>query len=77
MDLLKVAQNGNVKAIILLTADTDFVPIIKDIRNEHKVKVILAYFTDRRRKSAFSLSNHLWNVCDRKILIKKDYFCVN
>lgn len=74
MDLLKVAQNNKIKNIILLTSDTDFVPIIEDIRKNNKVIVILAYFTDKKRKSAFSLSNHLWNVCDDRILIKKEHF---
>jgi len=74
MDLLKTAQKRKVGTIILLTADTDFVPIIEEIRKDHKIKVILAYFTDRKRKSAFSLSNHLWDVCDDLILIKKDHF---
>jgi len=76
MDLLKVSQRKEVSTIILITADTDFVPIIEEIRKDHKIKVILAYFTDKRRKSAFSLSNHLWNVCDDKILIKKEHFGV-
>ena len=74
MDLLKVAQKQEVKTIILITSDTDFVPIIEDIKKVHGIKVILAYFTDRKRKSAFSLSNHLWKVCDEKIFIKKEYF---
>jgi len=74
MDLLKTAQKSIVETIILLTADTDFVPIINEIRKDHKIKVILAYFTDRQRKSAFSLSNHLWDVCEDKILIQKEHF---
>ncbi|MEK6914798.1 MAG: NYN domain-containing protein [Nanoarchaeota archaeon] len=74
MDLFKVSQRGTIKNLILLTADTDFVPIIKEIRKEYQVKIILAYFTDKRRKSGFSLSNHLWEVCDDKILIKRNNF---
>ncbi len=74
MDLLKVAQKKEVSNLLLITSDTDFVPIIKDIRKEHSVKVILGYFTDRRRKSSLSLSNHLWQACDEKILIKKSHF---
>ena len=74
MDLLKISQKKEIKNLIILTSDTDFVPIIQEIRKDFGVKVILAYFTDRRRKSAFSLSNHLWNVCDDKILIKKEFF---
>ena len=74
MDLLKTAQKRDIKSIIIITADTDFVPIINDIRKDYKIKVTLAYFTDRKRKSAFSLSNELWKSCDDKILIKKEYF---
>ena len=74
MDLLKIAKQGKVNSIVILTSDTDFVPIIKDIRGEHNVKVILGYFTDRKRKSAFSLSNYLWKACDYKLLIKREFF---
>ena len=74
MDLLKLSSQRKTNSIIILTSDTDFVPIIKDIRNEHNIEVILAYFTDKRRKSAFSLSNHLWKACSKRILIKKEYF---
>lgn len=74
MDLLKLSQKREVDTLILLTADTDFVPIIDSIQKEHKIRVILTYFTDKRRKSAFSLSNHLWNICKEKILIHKQDF---
>lgn len=74
MDLLKISQKKKVESVIITTADTDFVPIIEDVRKESGLKIILAYFTDRKRKSAFSLSNHLWGVADKKILIKENYF---
>ncbi len=73
IDLSRIPRKENIDEIILVSSDTDFVPIIEDIK-EDGVKVILAYFTDKRRKSAFSLSNHLWKVCKDKILIKKDHF---
>lgn len=76
MDLLKTAQKQEVKNVILLTSDTDFVPIIEDINKNSNVKIILAYFTDRKRKSALSLSNHLWNICKDKILVKREHFAV-
>ena len=72
MDLLKSSQDKYVKNIIILTADTDFVPIIKDIRDGKNL--ILAYFTDKKRKSAFTLSNHLWDVFKKKILVEFDDF---
>jgi len=68
MDLLKSSQRKEIDNIVILTADTDFVPIIKDIGLNKNL--ILAYFTDRKRKSAFTLSNHLWAVFKKKILIK-------
>ncbi len=74
MDLLKITEQGKTNSIIIITSDTDFVPIIKDIKERHNIKVILAYFTDRKRKSAFSLSNHLWNVCDKRFLLNKRHF---
>jgi len=74
MDLLKIDSQKKADSIIIITSDTDFVPIIKDIREEHKIQVILAYFTDKRRKSAFSLSNHLWKACSRRLLIKREHF---
>ena len=73
MDLLRVPRKVGIKNIIIVTSDTDFVPIIKDLKQEG-INTILAYFTDKRRKSAFSLSNHLWKICNKRILIKKEYF---
>ena len=73
MDLSRIPNKEGIKDLIVLTSDTDFVPIIKDLI-EDGINVILAYFTDRKRKSAFSLSNYLWRACKKKILIKKEYF---
>jgi len=72
MDLLKLSLDKNIDSILIMTADTDFVPVIKDIKNTKEV--ILVYFTDRKRKSGFTLSNHLWNICPRKILININDF---
>ncbi|OGJ19894.1 hypothetical protein A3K73_01045 [Candidatus Pacearchaeota archaeon RBG_13_36_9] len=74
MDLLKISSQKKANSVVIITSDTDFVPIINDIKEEHKMEVILAYFTDKKRKSAFSLSNHLWKACNKRILIKKEYF---
>ncbi|MBD3252490.1 NYN domain-containing protein [Candidatus Pacearchaeota archaeon] len=73
MDLSRIPKKENIDDIILLTSDTDFVPILKDLK-EDGINAILAYFTDKKRKSAFSLSNHLWKACKEKILIKKEHF---
>jgi len=73
IDLSRIPKKEGISEVILLTSDTDFVPIIKDLK-EDKIEVILAYFTDKKRKSGFSLSNHLWKACKKKILIKKEHF---
>ena len=52
MDLSRIPKKEGINNIILITSDTDFVPVIKDLR-EDKINVTLAYFTDRKRKSAF------------------------
>jgi len=74
MDLLKLSLNKEYDKILILTSDTDFVPVIEDIKKEKQV--VLVYFTDRKRKSGFTLSNHLWNVCDKKIRIGLTDFLV-
>ncbi len=74
MDLLKFSINKSFDKILLMTSDTDFVPIIEDIKGTKEV--VLIYFTDKKRKSGFTLSNHLWNVCDKKIRIGLEDFSV-
>ncbi len=61
------------KNIIIITADTDFVPILKNLRKKG-IKIILYYYTDKKRNSNFSMSNHLLDVCDKYILLSKKQF---
>lgn len=73
IDLSRIPKREKISDVIVLTSDIDFVPIINDL-SEDGINVILAYSTDRKRKSGLSLSNHLWKVCKDKIKIKKEYF---
>jgi len=73
IDLSRIPKKENISNVIVLTSDTDFVPIINDL-SEDGINVILAYFTDRKRKSGLSLSNHLWKACKDKIKIRKEFF---
>ncbi|MCH7567979.1 MAG: NYN domain-containing protein [Nanoarchaeota archaeon] len=73
IDLSRIPRIEGISDVIVLTSDTDFVPIINDL-SEDGINVILAYFTDKKRKSGLSLSNHLWNSCKDKIKIRKEYF---
>lgn len=78
-DLLRITQIRKYEAVILITADTDFAPIISNIKEDYPhSRIILAYYTDRLRNSPFSLSNHLWKEFTEKITIsKKDFFMEN
>jgi len=70
IDLVRKASE--VKNFILIACDTDFVPAIKDIRTKDKVKVTLYYFKDRN--PAFSMSDHILSVCDKKVRLTKEEF---
>lgn len=74
MDLMEAPLRDNLKTIILLTSDTDFVPILNKLRNDYKIKIILYYFTDRIRNSGFSMSNYILTACDIKVLLKIEDF---
>jgi len=71
MDLLSIPQEKNIKNVILIACDTDFVPVLEKIRSKG-YKIYLFHYNDYKRKSKFSMSNHLEIACDRTILIKKD-----
>ena len=67
MDLMNCA-NSSIKQIILIACDTDFVPILNELRKKG-IYITLYYFNDYRRKSRFSMSNHLLTTCDKHVLI--------
>ena len=72
MDLADVADK-DVKTLVLVICDTDFVPILKKLKNSG-IEIILFYFSDFKRNSKFSMSNHLFTVCSRHILIDLEHF---
>ena len=74
MDLMKASHENKVKNVILVACDTDYVPVIKELREKHHINVCLFHYTDRVRKSEFSLSNHLESSCDKCILLTKEHF---
>lgn len=74
MDLAEETIGRKIKSIIFLACDTDFVPILNRIRSNNQIKVILYYFTDRKRGSLFSMSNHILTACDVKVLLTDEYF---
>ncbi len=77
IDLLREPPQQKIKTTILLACDTDFVPVLNTLRQQHHIKVILYYFTDKTRNSLFSLSNHIFTACDAKILLTAEDFKKN
>lgn len=71
MDLFDQCYNRDVKRIIILTCDMDFVPILNKLRDTG-INVILYYFNDFARGSDFSMSNHILTACDLSVLITRD-----
>ncbi len=77
MDLIEEPIKRDIKTIILIACDTDFVPILNNLRKEKDIRVILFYYTDRKRNSNFSMSNHILTACDKKVLLQQDHFIEN
>jgi uncharacterized LabA/DUF88 family protein len=74
MDLLSEAAANRGLTFILVACDTDFVPILKEIKEKFGIRVVLYYFTDRVRSSKFSMSNHILTACNTSVLMTKDMF---
>jgi uncharacterized LabA/DUF88 family protein len=77
MDLCQEPLARKICTIIIIAADTDFVPILNELRIRHQIKVILYYFTDRHRKSIFSMSNHLLTAVTKSVILGKEDFGLN
>ena len=63
----------DIKKIILISSDTDFCPVIEDIK-KRRMKIILFTYFDRKRGSPFSLSNHLLKSCSKWIKLTEGDF---
>jgi len=75
IDLSHIKEDfPHIKTIILISSDTDFCPIIKDIKERSKIEVILYTYFDKKRKSKFSLSNELLKCCSKYFILTKDDF---
>lgn len=74
MDLTNVPlEFKNVKKIILISSDSDFVPVVENL-GKQGVKTILYTYYEKKRDTPFSRSNHLIkSVYKYVLLIKKDF----
>lgn len=73
LDLIFESVRNNVKKIILIASDSDFVPAIKRIE-ELGIKTVLYTFYEKKRDTRFSRSNHLIKSVYKYQLIKKEDF---
>lgn len=65
--------HSNIKNIILIASDSDFVPVIERMKQKG-INIILYTYFDRKRDSRFSTSNHLLRVASKWIKLNETYF---
>ena len=74
LDMYDIKENyPNVKKIVLIASDSDFVPVIERMKEKGFEIIIYTYF-DRKRKSIFSTSNQLLKVASKWIRLKEEDF---
>ena len=74
MDLIKTPiVFPDVKKIILIASDSDFIPAIKDLKSQG-IEIILYTYFDKRRHSKFSTSNQLLKVVSKWVKLKSEDF---
>ncbi|MEK6844490.1 MAG: NYN domain-containing protein [Nanoarchaeota archaeon] len=64
-------QFTKIKKIILISSDSDFVPVIKNLE-DNEVKTILYTYYERGRSAEFSTSNELIKSVNKYILLDKE-----
>jgi len=62
-----------IKKIILIACDSDFVPVIKMLKDK-SIEVILFSYYERKRDTDFSRSHHLMDVCSECIQLNFEDF---
>jgi len=74
MDLMSVPLDyPNVKRIVLISSDSDFVPVIESLEKKG-VKTILYTYYEKVRDTPFSVSNHLIKSVYKYVLLTKEDF---
>ena len=74
IDLMRFEKKfPNVKKIILIACDSDFVPAINRLTSEG-IEVVLYTYFDRKRGSRFSRYNELLDVCSKWVKLKSEDF---
>ncbi len=76
IDLVNVTIDyPNIKRIILIASDSDFVPVIDSLK-KRGVKTILYTYYEKGRKATFSTSNELIKSVHKYVLLEKEDFTI-
>jgi len=74
IDLMSVPiQHPEIKKIILIASDSDFVPVIFKLKEEN-IKIILCTYYEKGREETFSTSNYLIKSVDKYVVLTKQDF---
>jgi uncharacterized LabA/DUF88 family protein len=74
IDLIHVViDHPDVRKVIIIASDSDFVPVIDDLR-KRGVKTILYTYYEKGRKATFSTSNELIKSVHKYVLLTKENF---
>ncbi len=74
MDLMKILLDyPEIKRIILISTDSDFVPVIKNLQ-ANGIKTILYTYYEKMRDTPFSRSNYLIKSVHKYVLLTKEDF---
>ena len=74
MDLMGIIpKSPKIKKIILIASDSDFVPVIENLK-ENGTKTILYTYYEKKRDTNFSRSNHLIKSVYKYVLLSREDF---
>lgn len=74
LDMYDIKEtHPNIKKIILVASDSDFVPVIERMKQKGSDVILYTYF-DRQRGSRFSTSNHLLSVASKWVKFNENDF---
>ena len=74
IDLSHIKEDfPDVNKIILVACDTDFCPVVEDVKRRKIIVILYTYF-DRIRESSFSRANHLISCCSNYHQLTKQDF---
>ena len=74
IDLMSIPlEHKEIKKVILIANDSDFVPVVKKLK-QMNIEVILYTHYSKKRKSSFSRSNELLKTVSRYVQLTKEDF---